>query len=393
MSRRPGSIKLMDVFGIRVGVDLTWFLILFLLIVWISSAFRDGLPAHTSDLVVYATTVVTALLFFGSLIFHELGHALVARRQGIDVNRIELFLFGGITQMSRDAETPSEEMKISGAGPLATFCFVLLCLIVDLAIVGPHRLIHAVQLDGTVRVTPVLLGLSWLLLMNVLILVFNLVPAFPLDGGRLARALVWRLTGDKRRGTRAAARLGQWFAVLLAGLGIAWVLAYGTLGGLWLVALAFLLGQSARGAIVQSTITERIEGVRVADIMDRQPVAIGADVPVTQALDEFYLRYGWSWFPVIDADGRFIGVARQDRVQAAHDGGEGWLTVGAVVESEEAAAWRVREDRPITDLLASEPLGRLGALMAVDGEGVLRGVVTVEQVRRALQSAFGSPVA
>src|SRR5581483_5741960 len=308
MTRRPGSIKLMDVFGIRVGVDVTWFLILFLLIVWISGAFRDGLPPHTSDVVVYATTVVTALLFFGSLIFHELGHALVARHQGIDVKRIELFLFGGITQMSRDADTPGEEMKISGAGPLATFCFVLLCLAVDLAIVGPHRLIHAVELDGSVRVTPVLLGLSWLLLMNVLILVFNLVPAFPLDGGRLARALVWRITGDKQRGTRAAARLGQWFAVLLAGLGIAWVLAYGTLGGMWLVALAFLLGQSARGAIVQSTITERIEGVRVADIMDRQPVAIPSETAVTQALDEYFLRYRWSWFPVIDPDGRFIGV-------------------------------------------------------------------------------------
>src|SRR5205085_9934945 len=125
------------------------------------------------------------------------------------------------------------------------------------------------ELDGSVRVTPVLLSLSWLLLMNVLILIFNLVPAFPLDGGRIARALVWRVTGDKQRGTRMAAKVGQGFAVLLAGVGIAWLLAYGTLGGLWLVALAYLLGQSARGAIVQSAITERIEGVRVADIMDR----------------------------------------------------------------------------------------------------------------------------
>ncbi len=380
----------MNVFGIRIGVDGTWFLILFLMIIWISGAFRQALPLHTSDTVVYATTVITALLFFGSLIFHELGHALAARRQGIDVKRIELFLFGGITQMSRDAATPSEELKVSGAGPLATFTFVLLCLALDLAIVGPHRLIHAAELDGTVRVTPVLLGLSWLLLMNVLILIFNLVPAFPLDGGRIARAIVWHVTGDKGRGTRAAARLGQWFAVLLAGVGIAWILTTGSLAGLWLVALSFLLGQSARGALVQSTVTQRIEGMRVEDIMDRQPVAIPAPTPVSQALEEFFLRYGWSWFPVVDESGRFLGVARQERVQAAHDGGEGWLTVGAVVESESAGAWRVPQDRPLTELLSSEPLGRLGALMAVDGEGVLRGVVTVDQVRRALQSALGT---
>ena len=391
MFRRSGSIKLMDVFGIRIGVDATWFLILFLMIFWLSGPFRQTL--HSSDGVAYLTTVVTALLFFGSLIMHELGHALVARRQGVEVKQIQLFLFGGITQMSRDAASPGEEFKIAAAGPAATFAFCVLCLIVDLAIVGPHRLINAAQLDDTVRVTPVLLSLSWLLLMNVLILIFNLVPAFPLDGGRIARAAVWKISGDKQRGTRVAALLGQGFAIVLAGLGLAWIFSTGSLGGLWLVALAFLLGSSARGAVVQSALSERIEGVRVADIMDRQPVAIEASTPVTQALDEYFLRYGWSWFPVIDASGRFMGIARQERVQAAQDGGEGWLTIGGVLDAGEASSWRVNEDRPLTELLSSESLGRLGALMAVDAEGVLRGVVTVDQVRRALQSAIGSPVA
>jgi Zn-dependent protease len=391
MFRRSGSIKLMDVFGIRIGVDATWFLILFLMIFWLSGPFRQTL--HSSDGVAYLTTVVTALLFFGSLIMHELGHALVARRQGIEVKQIQLFLFGGITQMSRDASSPGEEFKIAAAGPAATFAFCVLCLIVDLAIVGPHRLINAAQLDDTVRVTPVLLSLSWLLLMNVLILIFNLVPAFPLDGGRIARAAVWKISGDKQRGTRVAALLGQGFAIVLAGLGLAWMFSTGSLGGLWLVALAFLLGSSARGAVVQSALSERIEGVRVADIMDRQPVAIEASTPVTQALDEYFLRYGWSWFPVIDASGRFMGIARQERAQAAQDGSEGWVTIGGVLEAGEASSWRVNEDRPLTELLASESLGRLGALMAVDAEGVLRGVVTVDQVRRALQSAIGSPVA
>ncbi len=381
----------MDVFGIRIGVDATWFLILFLMIFWLSGPFRQTL--HSSDGVAYLTTVVTALLFFGSLIMHELGHALAARRQGIEVKQIQLFLFGGITQMSRDASSPGEEFKVAAAGPAATLVFCVLCLIVDLAIVGPHRLVNAAELDDTVRVTPVLLSLSWLLLMNVLILIFNLVPAFPLDGGRIARAAVWKITGDKQRGTRVAALLGQGFAVLLAGLGLAWLFSSGSLGGLWLVALAFLLGSSARGAVVQSALSERIEGVRVADIMDRHPVAIDSSTPVSQALDEYYLRYGWSWFPVVDASGRFMGIARQERVQATQDGGEGWLTVGGVLEAGEASSWRVREDRPLTEVLSSESLGRLGALMAVDGEGVLRGVVTIEQVRRALQSAVGSPVA
>jgi Zn-dependent protease len=388
MVRRSGSIKLMDLFGIRVGVDGSWFLILFLMIFWLSPDFHQAL--HSSDGVAYLTTVVTVLVLFGSLIIHELGHALVARREGIEVRQIDLFLFGGMTQMTRDAATPGEDFRIAAAGPLATFCFVLVCLALDLAIVGPHRLIHAAKLDGSVRITPVLLSLSWLLFWNVLLLLFNLVPAFPLDGGRIARSIIWRLTGEKQRGTRTAAKLGQGFAVILGGVGVWLMLAYVSFTGLWLILIAFLLGQSARGALLQTALTERIEGVRVADIMDRQPVAIGADLPVTQALDEFFLRYGWSWFPVIDAAGHLLGIARESRLQGAHDAGEGWLTVGSVLEPEEASSCRVAEDRPITELLSSESLGRLGAVMAVDGEGVLRGVVTLGQVRRALQSTLGS---
>src|SRR5690242_6886188 len=191
MLRRPGSIKLMDVFGIRIGVDAGWFLTLFLVILWLSPSFRSALGS--SDTTAYATTVISALLFFGSLIVHELGHAIAARRQGIEVKSIQLFLFGGLTQMSRDARSPGEEFKIAAAGPFATFLMVLLFAAIDLAIVGPGLLWDAIRLTANVKLTPVLLSLSWLLLMNVVVLLFNLVPAFPLDGGRITRALVWRI--------------------------------------------------------------------------------------------------------------------------------------------------------------------------------------------------------
>jgi Zn-dependent protease/predicted transcriptional regulator len=389
MFRRPGSIKLMDVLGIRIGVDPSWFLILFLMIFWLSPNFRSVL--RSSEAVGYLTTVVTTLLFFVSLIWHELGHAIAARRQGIEIRRIDLFLFGGLAQMSRDARTPAEEFKVAAAGPLATFVFVVLCLIVDLMIVGPHRLVDAARLDQSIRITPVLLSLSWLLLMNVLILAFNLVPAFPLDGGRITRAVVWRMTSDKARGTRAAAQLGRGFAIVVAGGGIWLIVATKDLfSGLWLVAVAFLLNQAARGAIVQTALTERVERVRVADIMDSDPVAIPSDAPVGQALDDYFLRYGWSWFPVIDGGGRFLGIARQSRLQHAFDSGEAWLTVGSVLDAGEQANWHVNLDRPLTEVLSSDSLGRLGAVMAVDELGVLRGVVTLEQVQRALRSALGS---
>jgi Zn-dependent protease len=387
MFRRSGSIKLMNVFGFRVGVDPSWFLILFLLIFLLSGPFRATL--HSSDAVAYITTVVSVLLLFASLIVHELGHALVARRLGIEVKRIDLFLFGGLTQMSRDAATPAEDFKIAVAGPVATVGVILVCLGVDVALVGGDRLVHAIALDSGITITPVLLALSLLLPMNVLLLLFNLVPAFPLDGGRIARSIIWRLTGDKTRGTRVSAHLGQGFAVVLAGLGIWLLISLHTFSGLWLLALAYLLWQAARGALLQTALNERIDGVRVADIMDAQPVAIPAQIPVSQALDEYFLRYGYAWFPVIDESGRPIGIARHERAQASADAGEGWVTTAGIAESDGAAAWRVDEDQPISELLSSDALGRLGAVMAVDADGVLRGVVTVDQVRRALQSAFG----
>jgi Zn-dependent protease len=388
MLRRPRSIKLMNLFGIRIGVNGTWFLILFLMIFWLSGSFRQAL--HSSDGLAYVTTVVTVLVLFGSLIIHELGHALVARRQGINVDRIELFLFGGFTQMSRDARSPGEDFKIAAAGPLATLVFVLLCLGVDLAIVGSHRLVHAALLDSKVKITPVVLAASWLLVWNVLLLGFNLVPAFPLDGGRMARAIVWRVTGSKVRGTQVSAKFGQWFGLMLGGAGLWLTLGYRSFTGIWLLAIAFLLYQSARGALRQTSLVERIEGVRVSDVMDPQPVAIRADTAVAEALEDYFLRYGWAWFPVIDEHGRLLGIAQRDRLQATFDGGEGWLTVGAVLETDDGDRWRIGEDRPLTEALSSESFGRLGAVLAVDREGVLRGVLTADQVRRALQSAFGS---
>ncbi|HTW12242.1 MAG TPA: site-2 protease family protein, partial [Solirubrobacteraceae bacterium] len=355
----------------------------------LQGSFQDAL--HSSSTVAYLTTVATALLFFGSLIVHELGHAFEARREGIEVTRIELFLFGGTTYMARDAKTPGEEFRISIAGPLGTLFFLVVCAAVDLAIVGSHRLWHAILLDGTVRITPVLMSLSWLVLMNVLILIFNLVPAYPLDGGRIARAVVWRITGDKLRGTRASARLGEGFAVVMATVGLWLALTQDGFDGAWLMLLAFMIWQSARMALGGTAAAQRVQGVRVADIMDHEPVVVPGTATVERALDEFFLRYNEPWLPVVDDDGYFIGIARRERAQEHVDHGERSLTVGAILESDAREQLQVQETQPLTDVLQIEALGRLGAVVAVDAHGLLRGVLTVDQVRRVLETVLAAP--
>ena len=165
------------------------------------------------------------------------------------------------------------------------------------------------------QITPVLLALAWLLPMNILILIFNVVPAYPLDGGRMARAAIWKVTDDKLRGTRSAARLGEGFAILLGGFGLYIPLQSSSFVGLWLILLAFMIWQSARMALNGTAAASRVHGVLVADIMDHEPVVVRGTSTVEQALDESFLRYQSEWLPVVDGDGRFIGIARRDRAE------------------------------------------------------------------------------
>jgi CBS domain-containing protein len=219
--------------------------------------------------------------------------------------------------------------------------------------------------------------------MNIALLLFNLVPAFPLDGGRMARAAIWKLTGDRARATRASAALGQGFGWLLIGFGIFIAVFLDSLfNGLWFAVLGWMLGQSARGAVVQSAVTERLEGMTVADVMDAEPVTIPADLSARQGYEDFFLRYhGWDWFAVVDAGGRYLGRVERAALHAAADGER---TVGEVTPADDEG--RVAADTPLEALLGSDALRRLGSLMAVDADGRLRGVVTLDQVSRALRS-------
>jgi Zn-dependent protease len=377
------SIRLATIFGIRVGVNVTWFAVLFLFIFWLNNAFEDQLGDAT---LAFWTAVAAAFGFFGSILLHELGHAFAARREGIAVSGIDLFFFGGVMKMSSDTRSPGQEFRIAVAGPLVTLGIVVVVALVCTALLGWNGFLDVATLSDTRSVPSALdLWLSFLVSMNALLLIFNLIPAFPLDGGRIARAVVWAFTGDRNRATRVSATLGQGFAGLLILYGLYQLVATDeTTGGLWAIVLGYLLGSSARAAIAQSAFTERLKDITVADIMDSEPVAIPADLPAARAWDEFFLRYqGWPWFAVVEADGRYAGIAHRAAVEHATTDEGGQMPVRDVAAG---ADDRVRFDEPIETLLGSEALRRLGALMAVDAEGRLRGVVTVEQVTRALRS-------
>jgi CBS domain-containing protein len=249
----------------------------------------------------------------------------------------------------------------------------------------------AATLSSDANVSPAIALIGWLTTINAFLFVFNLIPAFPLDGGRIARAIAWKLTGDRSRAMRFAARLGQIFSWILIGLGIAWLATGDITGGLWIGVLGWILGQAARSALAQTQLSEQLEGVTVADIMEREPVAVPATHSAERAQDEYFLRYyDWDWFPVVDAAGRPIGLIPRSRVDGALGAGDGALPVADLMEP--AGERHIDERETLEELLSSEPLRRFGALLAVDREGVLRGVVTIDQVRRALAAAVAPPV-
>jgi Zn-dependent protease len=378
------NIQLARILGIRVGVSASWFLVLFLLIFWLSKYYFPEVM-RGSQTTAYLVAVAGALGYFASLVLHELGHALAARRLGIPIVGIDLWAFGGLSHMRREPASAGEELKIAAAGPAVTLALFALCL-GCVALLATSGTVSDVALTRQgYKTSPALALLGWLGFINAALFLFNIVPAFPLDGGRIARGLIWWRTGDRNRATQATGRSGQAFAVLVGLFGLWVVTSSESLVGLITLMLAFFLFQAAGAAVLQGTVGRRIQSITVADIMDREPVTIPADVTLLDAQEQFFQRYRWPWFAVVDPARHFLGVVRQQRVDSEIAAGRPALSVIDVLEEDMPV--RIGEEAPLESLLGSEGLGRLGAMVAVDADGVLRGVVTLAQVRNALRPA------
>jgi Zn-dependent protease len=379
-------ITLFHVRGIRIAVDWSWFFVLFLVIFWLSRFYGELLGESGSSTTPFLLALASAFGFFGSIVLHELGHAFVALRNGIGISSIQLWIFGGMARMNREADSPRTEFEVAIAGPLVTLGLVAVLTAIGVGAAGWHEFSQAALVESSASTSGVLAMVAWLAMINLLVLAFNLLPAFPMDGGRVVRAIAWRRSGNRASATRFAANLGRVFGYLFIAAGIG--LAFGgyVFAGVWLALIGFVVNGSARAATAQTAITSGISKLQVSDIMDREPVTISDELTVEQALDQYFLRYRWPWFPVVDATDRFLGLVVRDKADEVPETSRATSSVADLLERDDGT-FQVRDDAPLDTLLANRSLRRLGAVFAVDAEGKLSGVITAEQVGRALRDA------
>ena len=295
--RSSDTIRLGQLFGIRVGVSRWWFLVLFFVIYALNGYFGQILPDGTQAFVV---AVLGALLFFATVVAHELGHALVARHQGMAIEGVDLWALGGFTRTRGETASPGAEFRMAAAGPAVNVLVIAICIGLGLAFGSFQHFLDVALLESGLRVNAPLVLLGWLALINSVLLVFNLLPAFPLDGGRIARAAVWALTGDPNRATRACARLGQVFGMLVMAGGLALAVRGYTTGGLWFLLIGLFLTQAARQASAQATVGALIRDVTVADIMDPDPLTVPTQTTLLDAEQHYFHDGGAAWLVVAD---------------------------------------------------------------------------------------------
>lgn len=286
------TLRLFKVIGVQVDIDYSWFVIFVLVFVSLSAGYFPQAYPGNSTAAYWITGLFATLLFFASVLIHELSHAAMGNWLGEKVERITLFIFGGMAHLSGEPKNPDDEIKIAAVGPLSSIVLAIIFWVIA----------------GIISFAPTLwvAVFQYLAIVNLVLGVFNLLPGFPLDGGRLFRAILWKRSGDLQRATARAADWGNSIAWGLMALGVLEIFA-GSLDGLWLIFIGLFLRAAAAGGY-QSTMVEAVlQHTRVSDIMTREPVTLTPETPVGDAIDNYFLRLGYGGFPVVE-DGRVVGV-------------------------------------------------------------------------------------
>ncbi len=366
------NIPLGRIAGFRFGVDFSWFIIFFL-ILWSFTAgvFPQQAPGLGTG-VYLLMGIVGTLLFFASLVVHELSHALVARRRGIEVESITLFLLGGIARTRSEARTPGDEFRIAAVGPLTSL--LIATVLGGLGMIAVSAGWH----------TGIVVVLQYLAVLNLVLAIFNLLPGFPLDGGRVLRAAVWHFTKDATRATRVAAASGRIMAYVLFALGALQIFGGAVLGGIWLIFIGWFIRNAADAGYQQHLLRESLGTVTARETMTATPQTIGPDVTLDRLVDEYFLHTRYLSFPVV-ADGRALGIITLNQVKAVAR--EDWPTrTVADTMTPVTAGIVVAPAAPLMTIIERLQASPVRRLLVVE-DGRLVGYITAHDVAAWLEKS------
>ncbi len=379
-----GSFSIGRWFGFKVRIDYSWFLI-FGLVVWTFSAyvFPQQLPGR-EGWAYYAMGTIAAILLFLSVLLHELAHSAVARSRGMRVEGITLFIFGGVAQTRMEAKRPIDEFLVTAVGPLTSF--------------GLAGVFWAGDVAADFLAWPAPIGAvsAYIALLNLVLAVFNLVPGFPLDGGRIFRSIMWQVTGDLAKATRWATRGGRAFGYILVAFGLVSLFQGFLINGLWMAFIGWFLANAAATSLRQFEIREVLSHVPVSRVMAHEPIVIPGDTPVQQAVDEFFLRRPFSAYPVVDGD-RLIGMVAVDNVGEVPPDRRQSVRIEEIMRPVKDLP-TVDEDATLDEVLSHmEPTDEGRTLVVRDG--AVTGILTVgdigQWIRRArelgIEAGLGRP--
>lgn len=285
----PGSFRIGRVLGIDLEINYTWFLVFALVTVSFSFVFRQE-PFAISLGPAIVLAIFTAILFFVSVLLHELSHSVVAQRNNLDIKKITLFIFGGVAQMTGEPDSPQVEFKMAIAGPAMSIFLALFF--------GTLWFSFSVLNFGEIILAP----FGMLAEINIGLAIFNLLPGFPLDGGRVARAALWYFLKDMRKATQIASYAGQGIAFFLIFIGFVGFITNFGFGGLWLVLIGWFLNNAAQQSYRQVELEHTLSNVKVAEIMTKDVVAIDPDLSLEHLVNDYFLRYKFGRFPVVEKD-------------------------------------------------------------------------------------------
>jgi Zn-dependent protease len=373
------GVPLGRVAGIKITADWSVLVIGALLAWGVAAAAVPGEAPHTPEWLAWVVGAIVALLLLVSLTAHELGHALLARHRGIAVEGIRLWLFGGVAQMSGDWMTGKTEMLVAAIGPAITLVITVLFTAATWVLV-------------TIGAPPLAVVVAeWLAAVNLLLLLFNLIPAFPLDGGRILRGFIWTRTKNRMSATVAAARIGRFFAFALVGLGLLDAFFYDPVGGIWLMLIGWFLDNTAKGEAQNEQARTAFEGLLVGDVMSKDPVVVPSWITVELLVNQYAAGHQLSSFPTHSIDGRVDGLVTTRGIKKLPVQQRG-LRRAIDIAIPAANVPIARRDEKLTDLLKRLGPASDGRAMVYDSDHLV-GLVQPSDIYRLLHGGLPSPPA